>query len=79
MCRGLRLTVVEGVDGGIELVCLIIERAGNGEWHYLTSARLAGHVGGWLQVSKDEGRLRWDLPTFLEMAARKVSRRPTTA
>lgn len=33
------------------------------------------------KVSKDEGRLRWDLPTFLEMAARKVgaSRRHTKA
>ena len=26
-------------------------------------------------VSKDEDRLRWDLPTFLEMAARKVRSR----
>jgi hypothetical protein len=33
---------------------------------------LKAHFDLTREVSKDDNRLRWDLPTFLEMAARKV-------
>ena len=35
---------------------------------------LKAHFDLTREVSKDDDRLRWDLPTFLEMAARKVSK-----